>query len=79
MEAMLVLMTELQKRGYTEVTEFYKATLTSPDEEIKVVINAKGGVHDVVLSKGYNKNSRVVEFTDIRTKEDAEEILSFLI
>jgi len=79
MEAMLVLMTELQKRGYTEVTEFYKATLTSPDGEIKVIVNAKGGVHNVTLSKGYDKNSRVVDFENIRTKADAEEILSFLI
>jgi hypothetical protein len=79
MEAMLVLMTELQSRGYTEETEFYKATMTSPDGEIKVIVNAKAGVHNVVLSKGHDKNSRVVEFSDIRTKADAEEILSFLI
>lgn len=76
---MLELMKELQAKGYTEVTEFYKATLTSPDGETKIVVDASGGVHDATLSRGSDKNSRVVNFTDIKTKEDAKEILSFLV
>lgn len=78
MEAMLALMTALQEAGYSEVTEFYKATLTSPDGEIKVTVTVRSGIHNVVLAKGHDKNSRVVEFSDIRTKADADEILSFL-
>lgn len=78
MEAMLTLMTALKNAGYTEETDYYKAVLTSPDKEITVRIDAIGGVHNVTLSKGMDKNSKTVNFANIRTEDDAKEILSFL-
>lgn len=78
MENTIRLITELRKRGFVESTSHCKGHYTKADEEISVVIDSVNAVRNVSLSKGTDKNARLVIFTDVRTNEDVEEILSFL-
>jgi hypothetical protein len=78
METTIRLITELRKRGFEESTSHCKGHFTKVDEEINIVIDSANSVRNVTLSKGTDKNARLVFFTDVRSNEDVEEILSFL-
>ena len=78
MENTIRLITELRKRGFVESTSHCKGHYTKADEELSIVIDSVNAVRNVSLSKGTDKNARLVLFTDVRTNADVEEILSFL-
>lgn len=78
MEAMLLVMTKLQEAGYTEITEFYKATLISPDGNTVLVIDASAGIHNIDVTTIYAGDVVTSSFSDVRLKEDGEKVLSFL-
>jgi hypothetical protein len=78
MENTIRLITELRKRGFTESTSHYKGHYTKADEEINIVIDTANSVRNVTLNKGTDKNARLIIFTDVRSNEDVDEILSFI-
>lgn len=49
------------------------------DTEIFAKVDYEEGKANVVLEKGFDKNSRVVSFENVNTKEAVEEVLSFLV
>lgn len=74
------LVAGLEDAGLRDCTEDLGGYYNADTEILAVLVfDEATDKADVTLTKGYDKNSRVVSFTEVNTPEAVAEVLSFLV
>lgn len=83
-EAFAKLVDGLESKGFTLVKNvpasetYFRAGEQSPLDDIMITLKYMNNVSSVKLSKGVDKNARVLYFDNVLTTEGIDEVMSYL-